>query len=65
MKLGRGAVASAKVLWAPSEAMAKLWETMKTLEGSAENRDAKIEETRAVWTLMTRRLVNGDVIQVG
>lgn len=35
------------VLWAPSEAMAKLWETMKTLEGSAENRDAKIEELKS------------------
>eukprot|EP00435_Cladocopium_sp_Y103_P024091 s1313_g5.t2 len=35
------------VLWAPSEAMAKLWDTMKTLEGSAENRDAKIEELKS------------------
>jgi hypothetical protein len=28
--------------------MAKLWETMKTLEGSAENRDAKIEVPKMV-----------------
>lgn len=35
-----------QVLWAPGEAMAKLWDTMKTLEGSAENREVKLEELR-------------------
>eukprot|EP00913_Durusdinium_trenchii_P011794 g11076.t1 len=43
----RTAVRTAEsVLWAPGEAMAKLWDTMKTLEGSAENREVKLEELR-------------------
>lgn len=41
---GHEAVRKAQALWTPGEAMAKLWETLKSLEGSAENRDAKLEE---------------------
>ncbi|CAK9096846.1 unnamed protein product [Durusdinium trenchii] len=44
----RTAVRTAEsVLWAPGEAMAKLWDTMKTLEGSAENREVKLEELKS------------------
>ena len=35
------------ILWAPNEAMARLWDTMKTLAGSAYDREAKLEELKS------------------
>ena len=35
------------ILWAPNEAMARLWDTMKTVAGSAYDREAKLEELKS------------------
>ena len=44
--------------------MAKLWDTMKTLEGSAENREVKLEECNMFFGVCVFWLVEDAEVEV-